>query len=97
MATSKPQTNMNESGSYRIVHATRWSKGGRIDKPMRLVVIAFVSGGYAVREQDKSGATFGGSSFQSKESAHNAFLKRYLNHNESYRRGNVSHYPGIVK
>lgn len=100
MAQSKPQRNPNESLPYRILHATRFSKGGRGEKPMRLVVIAYIGrkyGAFAVRWQDKSGATHGGYSYEDARTAHDSFLHRYLEHNESYRPGNISHLPGIVK
>ena len=67
---------------------------------MRLVVIAYVGrthGSFAVRWQDKSGATFGGYSYETARTAHDAFMRKYLEHNESYRDGNISHLPGIVK
>ena len=97
---SEFQTNPNESGTYRILHATKWSKKGAIDKAMRLVVLGFVGrehGGYALRWQDRSGATFHGASFNTRNEAHNAFLRAYLRHNESYGPRNISHLPGIVK
>lgn len=100
MAATKPQSNPNESGQYRIIHATKWSKKGRIDLPLRLVVLSFVGrqyGAYALRWQGKDGATFGGYSFNTAQEAHDAFLRRYLSHNETYKRGNVSHLPGIVR
>lgn len=100
MAQSKPQTNPNESLPYRILHATRFSQGGRGEKPMRLVVIGYIGrkyGQFAVRWQDKDGNTFSGYSYETSRDAHNAFMRRYLEHNESYRPGNISHLPGIVK
>ena len=97
---SEFQTNPNESLPYRILHKTHWSKKGRIDKAMRLIVIQYAGrkyGQFAVRWQDKNMATFGGYSYETKMDAHNAFLKKYLDHNTSYGPGNVSHLPGIVK
>lgn len=99
---SMPNAFVNESrGKYRILHATKWSKGGRGEVRTRLVVIAFSKiigyGDYALRMQNYDGATYGGSAYNTAREAHTAFLRRYLQHNESYREGNVSHYPGIVK
>lgn len=93
----------NEShGRYRVAHATKWSKGDKIEKKLRLVVIMFPSvkgdfGKYAVRWQDRDGNTFGGGSDNSLESAHNSFLREYFDHNASFRKGNPSHLPGLVK
>lgn len=102
-----PNKYVNESlGRYRIIRASKWSKGKRnLEKPMRLVVIGFKHGKgqfaefgkYAVRWQDKMGATFGGSSYNSKEDAVAAFWHKYHEHNESYRPGNISHLPGIAR
>jgi len=67
---------------------------------MRLVVIQLVGrkfDEFAVRWQDKTGATFGGAAFGTKQQAHNVFLKKYLEHNESYGPKNVSHLPGILR
>jgi len=100
MASSKPQTNPNESLPYRILHATRWSKGGRGEKPMRLVVIGYIgrkNGPYAIRWQDKSNATFGGYSYETRENALDGFINYYKRHNQSFGPGNISHLPGIVK
>lgn len=91
----------NESRKYRILHHTKWSKGGGIEVPTRLIVIVFTParehGNFAVRWQSYDGATFGGDTFNTKEGAHNAFLRKYLEHNSMYKAGNVSHLPGIVK
>jgi len=98
-----PNAYRNEShGKYRLLHYTKWSKGGGIEVRSRLVVIAFPSvkgefGKYAVRYQNYDGATWGGASFNSHEEAHRAFLEKYLDHNRSFRKGNISHLPGIVK
>lgn len=91
----------NESRKYRILHATKWSTGNSIEVPSRLIVIAFTPtydhGNFAVRWQNRDGSTYGGGSSNTREAAHNMFLKKYLEHNESYRKGNPSHLPGIVK
>lgn len=92
----KTYTNPNESSSYIIEYATLWSEGGRGEKPMRLVVIGYTKyPEFAIRWQDKTGATFGGYSYQEKKNAHNAFLRKYLEHNDSYKEGNISHLPGL--
>lgn len=96
-------------GRYRIIYATKWSKGGRGERRTRLIVIAFPIknrgrgdpfshfGKFALRWQTPDGATFGGGSFNSREDAHHAFLRRYVEHNENYRKGNISHLPGMAK
>jgi hypothetical protein len=91
-----------EQRKYRIIHATKWSKGGGIEVKSRLVVLAFTPvlehrDNFALRWQNEDGATWGGSAFTTNEQAHNAFLRRYLEHNATYRAGNISHLPGIVK
>jgi len=95
--TKKTYTNPNENGRYTIEYATLWSEGDRGEKPMRLVVIGYKREypEFAVRWQDKSGATFGGYTYQEKETAHNAFLRKYLEHNDSYKKDNISHLPGL--
>lgn len=93
----------NESrGPYRIIHATKWSKGGRGEQRTRLIVITWPGnkighGNYAIRWETADGATYGGYSFDTQRSAHDAFLHKYLEHNESFRPGNISHLPGIAK
>jgi len=75
--------------------------GNDVELKTRLIVIEFTPkskvGNYAVRMQTNDGATYGGGSFETHEGAHNAFLRRYLEHNASYGKGNPSHWPGIVK
>jgi len=97
--TKKSYTNPSESGKYTLEYATLYSKGGKIDIPLRVVVIQYLEGHhampFAVRWQDKKGNTFGGSSYQDKTEAHNAFLEQYLRHNKSYKEGNPSHLPGL--
>lgn len=96
--TKKTYTNPNESSPYTVEYASRWSKGGHVEKPMRLVVIGYTKyPEWAVRWQDKEGNTFGGYTYRSKEDAHTSFLKRYLEHNDSYKQGNISHLPGLLK
>jgi hypothetical protein len=92
----KLYSNPNESGKYSILYATNYSKGNQIENPMRLVVIKYERNSeFALRWQDRSGATYGGYSYQTKEQAHNAFLRKYLDHNQAYRKGNPSHLPGL--
>lgn len=94
-------SNPNESGSYDVIHASKWSKGGKGEKKTRLVVIKFRGKkSFAVRWQTPTGdngPTFGGSSFQSEEKAHESFMRAYLRHNGKYKNGNISHFPGIAK
>ena len=96
-------TNPNETYPYDLIHATRWSKGSTIEKKTRLVVLKFRKGEgykYAVRWQTPSGdngPTYGGAAYPSERSAHDAFMKVYLEHNEFYKKGNTSHLPGIAK
>ena len=102
---TKFETNPNESGRYKVIHATRWSKGKKgLEKKTRLVVLEHYTltgtevRGYAVRLQTAPDmATYGGSSYQVKENAENAWLRKYLEHNEMYKTGNVSHLPGLAK
>lgn len=100
----KMASNPSETYPYEVIHATKWSKGGNGEKKSRLVVIKYSpqKAGYqfAVRWQTPvgdNGPTFGGSSFSNERAAHDAFLKRYLEHNETYKKGNISHLPGIAK
>ena len=67
-------TNPNETYPYTIVHATRWSKGGRAERKTRLVVLRFnLPAGstkyrYAVRwqtDRGEDGPTFGGAAYPS--------------------------------
>jgi hypothetical protein len=91
----------NESRKYKILNHTKWSMGNDVELKTRLIVIEFTPKyehrNFAVRMQTNDGATYGGDSFETYEGAHNAFLRKYLDHNASYRKGNPSHYPGIVK
>jgi hypothetical protein len=95
-----PESNPNESKKYMVIHATAWSKGDKIEQKNRLVVIEYTPkpkyGGYAVRWQLQNKATFGGASYNSEEAAHNAFLRKYLDHNKDYPKGNPSYLPGLV-
>jgi len=97
--TRKLYSNPNESGQYYIKYATQFSRGNKIEIPMRLVVIEYETavhrGKFAVRWQDKKGNTSGGYSYDTEREAHNAFLRRYLDHNDSYKEGNPSHLPGM--
>ena len=99
-------TNPNETYPYDIVHATRWSKGGKAERKTRLVVLRFnLPAGstkyrYAMRWQTdggEDGPTFGGASYPSRRSALDAMMRLYLEHNELYRAGTISHLPGIAK
>jgi hypothetical protein len=96
-----PKRNTNESQPYKIIHATKWSKGGRGEKRTRLIVQEYAQknpfGKWAVRWQSYDGATFGGGALNSKETATNMFMKKYAEHNDSYKKGNISHLPGIVR
>ena len=65
-------TNPNETYPYDIVHATRWSKGGKAERKTRLVVLRFnLPAGstkyrYAVRwqtDRGEDGPTFGGAAY----------------------------------
>ena len=91
----------NESRKYKILHHSRWSTGNDIEVPTRLIVIQFTPlhghGDYALRWQNKDGATFGGGSFETEKGATERFLKSVQEHNEWYPAGNPSHLPGIVK
>jgi hypothetical protein len=97
--TKKAYTNQNETGSYSIEYATNWSPGNDVEISLRIIVMKYLTGhhalSYAVRWQNRQGDTFGGYSFEGKETAHNYFLKKYLDHNASYRKGNPSHLPGM--
>ena len=101
MATVMPYKYANESRRYRILHATKWSKGNDIEVKCRLVVIEFTPklgrGDYALRLQRIDGATHSGGSFDSVEAAYDQLLEEYVKHNRIYKAGNPSHYPGIVK
>jgi len=48
-----PKRNTNESQPYKIIHATKWSKGGRGEKRTRLIVQEYAQknpfGKWAVR------------------------------------------------
>jgi hypothetical protein len=97
-------TNPNERGNYTVIHATGWSKGDSIESKTRLVVIRFSDTKkpmrFAVRWQTgrgDNGPTFGGSAYGSKETAYEAFMNQYMDHNAIYRKGNPSHLPNIVK
>lgn len=97
-------TNPNENGSYEVVHATRWSIGGRGEQKTRLVVLKFrdtnKSAPYAVRLQTPSGdngPTFSGGAYKSMAAAHDAMLKEYFRNNSVFKKGNVSNFPGIAK
>lgn len=99
-------TNPNETYPYDIIHATRWSKGGKAERKIRLVVLRFTlpTGStkyrYAVRwqtDRGEDGPTFGGSAYPSSEAAHAAFMREYLAHNAIYRAGTISHLPGVAK
>jgi hypothetical protein len=55
---------------------------------------------YAVRYQTPmgdNGPTYGGAAYPTEQSAHDSFMKRYLEHNELFKKGNASHFPGIAK
>jgi hypothetical protein len=99
-------TNPNETYPYTIVHATRWSKGGRAERKTRLVVLRFnLPAGstkyrYAMRWQTdggEDGPTFGGGAYQTRRAAQDAMMKTYLAHNAVYGKGSISHLPGIAK
>jgi len=99
-------TNPNETYPYDIVHATRWSKGGKAERKTRLVVLRFnLPAGstkyrYAVRwqtDRGEDGPTFGGAAYSSREAAQDAMMKAYLSHNAVYGKGSISHLPGIAK
>lgn len=96
-----PKRNTNESQPYKIIHATKWSKGGRGEKRTRLIVQEYAQknpfGKWAVRWQSYDGATFGGGSSNSEQAAVDRFWKVYSEHNASYKKGNISHLPGIVR
>lgn len=78
-------TNVNEPHPYDVVHATKWSKGGRGELKSRLVVLKYKPAsnvarhGFAVRTQAGRGGdnapTFGGATFPSQRAAHDAFLR----------------------
>jgi hypothetical protein len=100
-------TNPNEPYPYDIVHATRWSKGSNGERKSRMVVLKYnppagikMAHKYALRWQTDGGddgPTFGGGTFATREKAHERFWKEYLDHNEQYRKGNISHLPGVAK
>ena len=99
-------TNPNETAPYDIVHATRWSKGGKAERKTRLVVLKFnLPAGstkyrYAVRWQTdggEDGPTFGGGAYQTRRAAQDAMMKTYLAHNAVYGKGSISNLPGIAK
>jgi archaellin len=97
-----PHRNTNESRTYKIAHATKWSKGkAGLEVRCRLIVMVYNQkdhfGKYAVRWQNYNGATWGGASFNSLEQANGVFMKRYKEHNADFKKGNVSHLPGNVK
>ena len=91
----------NESRKYKILHHTRWAPGNDVEVPTRLVVIQFTPlhghGDYALRWQNKDGATYGGGAFNTEKGATERFLRSVQEHNEWYPKGNPSHLPGIVK
>lgn len=97
-------TNPNERGNYVVIHATGWSKGNECEPKTRLVVIRFTDTKkpmrFAVRWQTgrgDNGPTFGGSAYGSKETAYDAFMNQYHDHNAIYRKGNSSHLPILMK
>jgi|WetSurMetagenome_2_1015567.scaffolds.fasta_scaffold112057_2 hypothetical protein len=91
----------NESRKYKILHHTKWSKGNDIEVPTRLIVIQFTPmrdhGDYALRWQNKDGATYGGGAFETETGATARFMRSVEVHNAIYRVGNPSHLPGVVK
>lgn len=96
--------NPNETYPYDVIHATRWSKAkAGVERPTRLVVLKFrktEGWKYAVRWQTPSGdngPTYGGASYPTEQSAHEAFMRKYLENNELYKKGNPSHLPGVAK
>jgi hypothetical protein len=106
MATTHKMPNKfrNEgSGRYHILHMSRWSRGKKgLEPRARIIAIMFPSvkeefGKYAVRYQNWDGATWGGGSCNSKPAVFEAFKKKYYEHNASFRKGNISHLPGIVR
>ena len=103
-AHKMPNKFRNEaSGKYTVLHATGWSRGKKgLEPRMRIIAVMFPSvkgefGKYAVRYQNWDGATFGGGSCNSKPQAFEVFKKKYHEHNASFRKGNISHLPGIVR
>lgn len=91
------------SGRYVILHATKWSRGKKgLEPRTRIIAVMFPSikgefGKYAVRYQNWDGATWGGGSCNSKQEVHEIFKRKVHDHNASFRKGNISHLPGIVR
>jgi len=99
MSHKMPHRNTNESRPYVTLYKTGWSRGGRGEVRTRLIVITFLKklgyGDYALRWQNYDGATYGGGSFDHVADAYHAFIKKYAAHNEMYKKGNISHLPGL--
>jgi hypothetical protein len=95
-----PQHN-TEGSEYKVLKATKWSRGDKIDSPIRIVLLELkkkeVHGRYVIRYQLKKGTTFGGEAVNTLEDGNHEFLQAIVRHNKSFGPRNIAHLPGIEK